>query len=68
VTGLTFLSVIIIAALVGSLTALFVDAVRAEARRFDTGLADLTARLRAERARVGDVTRYGTVGHPGGHR
>jgi len=65
VTGLALLSVVVIAACTGTLTALLVDRMRAEVHRFDAGIADLDASIDADRARrhrAGQHVRRGGVG------
>jgi len=47
---MAWVAVVVIAALTGSGTALLVDRMRAEVRRFDAGLADLDAQVHTEHA------------------
>jgi hypothetical protein len=63
-TGWLLLSTIIVGAITGGLTALLVDAMRAESRRYDAGMDRIAAELAAERGQ-----RHQVGGHVrrGGH-
>jgi hypothetical protein len=64
----TLLLLAAVGSIVGALLAVAVDYWRSRSARLTADLAALDAQVVAEREQAADVTRYGTIGHPGGPR